>query len=196
MKGVSKERVKRVQRRVGASADGVFGRDTFGAVEDALGIVSTDYNGIPADTYRDLVDTYGRPGDENLLTKIKFPYPMRLAWDHSTTVKTSRVHRLAKKDLVSILQQIKSLGGDFIREHGLDLYGGIFNPRKIRGGSSWSRHAWGIAIDLNPDENGLRTPWPGRASMPVEVVEIFEDAGWKSGARAWGRDAMHFQRTR
>jgi hypothetical protein len=31
--------------------------------------------------------------------------------------------------------------------------------------------------------------------MPVEAVEVFERAGWKSGARAWGKDAMHFQAT-
>jgi len=24
---------------------------------------------------------------------------------------------------------------------------------------------------------------------------VFERAGWKSGARAWGKDAMHFQAT-
>lgn len=28
-----------------------------------------------------------------------------------------------------------------------------FNCRKITGGTSWSRHSWGVAIDLNPREN-------------------------------------------
>ena len=73
----------------------------------------------------------------------------------------------------------------------------------MRRGTSLSRHSWGIAIDLNPDENTMQTPWkaerigqPGWATMPQEAIAVFEKHGWKSGAHAWGKDAMHFQATR
>jgi hypothetical protein len=65
----------------------------------------------------------------------------------------------------------------------------------MRGGHAWSRHAWGIAIDLDPDRNGLHAPWPISATMPEPVIRIFEKHGWKSYARSLGRDAMHFQAT-
>lgn len=42
-----------------------------------------------------------------------------------------------------------------IRELRLDVYGGCFNNRPIRGGSRPSLHAWGIAIDMDPERNTL-----------------------------------------
>ena len=34
-----------------------------------------------------------------------------------------------------------------------------------------------------------------KCTCPVEVIDIFEAEGWKSGARL-GQDAMHFQATK
>ena len=97
----------------------------------------------------------------------------------------------------------RTYGADWLAFHGLDVFGGIYNYRTMRRGTSLSRHSWGIAIDLNPDENGMQTPWkaerigqPGWANMPQEAIAVFEKHGWKSGARAWSKDAMHFQATR
>lgn len=64
-------------------------------------------------------------------------------------------------------------------------------------------NSWAAAIDINADQNRFQTPWQkdkigqrGYANMPVEFIEIFESFGWKSGAKAWGKDAMHFQLTK
>lgn len=157
----------------------------------------------PAPDYHSMVRAFGKPGDESNLVRFSFPYPMRLAWDTSKTVKTSRCHRLIRKPLVAALRELLDTHGmDWIRQHGLDLFGGIYNDRSVRGGRAKSKHAWGVAIDLNPDENGNRTPWvPGKqrskgyATMPQAAIQIFEKHGFKSAARAWGRDAMHFQFT-
>jgi hypothetical protein len=158
----------------------------------------------PHDDYHSMVAYYGNPGDESKLGKIVFPYPMRLAWDKSIIVTNSRCHTRVIAPLLAVLTELlETYGIDWIKEHGLDLYGGIYNDRNTRGGSTKSKHSWGAAIDLNPSTNGNKTKWSadkighkGYANMPLEAIIIFERHGFKSGARAWGRDAMHFQFTK
>jgi hypothetical protein len=85
-----------------------------------------------------------------------------------------------------------------------------FNCRRVSGSSSWSMHAYGLAIDVNPVENpyvrGGRVQPPagraylnrsrGRPGMAVEggvLVEAFTARGWKWGGRWTGsRDYQHF----
>lgn len=70
-------------------------------------------------------------------------------------------------------------------------YGGCFNFRAKRSGSKLSTHAWGIAIDLNPETNAM-----GReGDMAPGIVKVFESFGFTWGGR-WtgaGKDRMHFQ---
>jgi hypothetical protein len=150
----------------------------------------------PADSDASLRAFYGEPGESQLVT-IEFPYPMRLAWETSTVVRTSRCHVKVRDSLRAILEAILAMYGSLeaVREARMDLFGGIYNFRNVRGGNSISRHSWGIAIDIDPDQNGLKTPWPSEATMPREVIDLFRAHGWKSGAISWGRDAMHFQAT-
>jgi hypothetical protein len=172
----------------------------------------------------DLVQTYGHPGVNGLdkgwydrnVVRMDLPYPMRLAWDVQTTIRTCPVHRLAAPDLFEILQEVynecriqvkRERGFDLSTErydhytaaklayYGLDLFGGTFNYRLVRGGSSLSLHAYGIAIDLDPAHNALGDTTP---RMPAFVVKAFEDKGWFWGGRWKGSrcDGMHFQRAR
>ena len=159
----------------------------------------------PEDDYHSMVAYYGQPGDESKLGKIVFPYPMRLAWDKSITVNgSSQCHtRMIAPLLAALTELLDTYGIEWIKEHGLDLYGGIYKNRNTRGGVTKSKHAWGAAIDLNPSTNGNKTPWradkigqKGYADMPLEAIVIFERHGFKSGGRAWTRDAMHFQFTK
>ena len=80
---------------------------------------------------------------------------------------------------------------DLIRENGLDLFGGSFNFRPIRSGSSLSMHAYGIAFDLNPRGNPLGRP----GVMPGWVIACFERAGFYWGGNFSRRDAQHFEAT-
>jgi D-alanyl-D-alanine carboxypeptidase len=89
-----------------------------------------------------------------------------------------------------------------------------FNCRRVSGSSSWSEHAFGRAIDLNP----LRNPYVtrgGRVSPPAgrpyanrarraagmihagdAVVGAFAAAGWRWGGHWSGsRDYQHFSST-
>lgn len=71
----------------------------------------------------------------------------------------------------------------------IKTWDGCFNIRLIRGGSTWSLHSWGIAIDINAAWNGLGQ----KPQMPAEVVKCFTDAGFDWGG-TWSRpDGMHFQ---
>jgi hypothetical protein len=159
----------------------------------------------PKSDYISVCKVFGQPGDESKLVRMIFPYRMTYA---GQTVKTTRVHKLIKKPLLAALNAIHDeLGMDFIKEHGLDIYDGCFNDRSSRNSNARSKHAWGIAIDLNAKQNRNRQPWvdgkqdqliPGSklnrfATMPTEAIEIFERFGFTSGARIWGKDAMHFQ---
>jgi len=197
--------------------DGEWGKQTAAALrsyQDRESIPRTGFTGkplpypppakLPADTTSALTAFYGKPskGFPNLTT-IELPYQMVLSWNRNQPVSKISCHKKVSDSLLRILAAIESeFKRDGILEHGLHLYGGCYNHRRMRGGSSWSRHAWGIAIDINPDQNGLRTPWaedkvgqPGYATMPVKAIECFEKHGWKSYARSWGKDAMHFQAT-
>lgn len=206
-----------IQKAIGAKADAWPGQETVSRLKEELGLLKLTTGrkpadkplsrtlGIPNPDMASMVGAYGSPGDESNLVRFKMPFPMRLySRDSGTTLNSHRCHRECRKDLEEILAYIlEQKGHDWIVKHGVDVYAGCFNYRKTRGGSALSKHAWGVAIDLNPHENRNRQKWspkmigkPGWANMPLAVVEAFEKRGWKSGGRAWGRDAMHFQRTR
>ena len=184
--------------------DGRWGNLSETAYDSLTPIPTSSTISPPSPDFHSVTKVFGRAGDESNLVRFTFPYTMRLAWGNKNEIKTHRCHKLIKAPLEAALAEIfHTYGIDWIVDHGLDLYGGCFNFRKTRGGNSTSKHSWGIAIDLNPAGNGNSTPWAdgeqdnmAYASMPTEAIEIFEKHGFKSGARAWGRDAMHFQFTK
>ena len=193
--------VRLVQDRLGLAVDGVDGPRTWGAIAKVAGVrsekVVVPNAGLPADRVSEIIKVYGQQGDEGNLVRFRFPYRMRL-YNTQRVLKTHRCHRLCKVDLEGILEAARDeLGLEFLQAHDLDTYYGCFNDRKMRGRSQGtSRHSWGIAIDLAAHVNGFKTAWPGKATMPVEMVRIFERYGWKSLARVCGKDAQHFQRTK
>lgn len=194
------QQIRSVQRKLGLTVDGIDGANTWRAVHSAIvGMpsnqpTSTVNTPIPEDSYKSICDVYGKPGDESNLVRFTFPYAMKLYGE--TPITTHRCHKHCKADLEAILETARDeLGMDFIRKYHLDHYDGCYNYRKMRGGSSSSRHSWGIAIDIAAQYNGNRIRRP-QAEMPDEFIEIFKRFGWKSGGAAWGRDFMHFQRTK
>jgi hypothetical protein len=83
-----------------------------------------------------------------------------------------------------------------IKKLDLDLYGGCYNFRKMRGGSDWSRHAWGIAIDLSPEKNALKmTHKTAQFARPEykPMIDIFYKHGFVGLGPEEDRDWMHFQ---
>lgn len=131
---------------------------------------------------------------------LELPYEMRLAWALSTSVNRIQCHRLVMPAFKRVFQRtLEHYGMEQIRKLRLDLYGGCLNVRKMRGGSSWSMHSWGIAFDIDPMHNALKTPKP-QATLSAAVYEPFwgfvEADGFVSLGRARNYDWMHFQAAR
>ncbi|MGV0625416.1 M15 family metallopeptidase [Mycolicibacter minnesotensis] len=86
-----------------------------------------------------------------------------------------------------------------------------FNCRRIPGSGRWARHAYGLAIDLNPllnpsmDGSGVRPKngavyldrhriEPGLLHAGDEAVRVFTDAGWRWGGNWKSQiDYQHFE---
>lgn len=122
---------------------------------------------------------------------------MWLAWDPTRQVKRIRIHKACAESLGRILDAIALhyLSQEKIEQHRLHLYGGAYNFRTMRGSNKLSMHAYGCAIDFDPENNPLGKSW--RAGMiPQQAVLIFEQHGWVWGGH-WSRpDAQHFQAAR
>ena len=143
-----------------------------------------------------IMNRYGEPGESGLIT-ITLPYPMRLAWDKKTKVTTMRCHRLVADNFLRVFKDLlKEYGLEKIQELGIDIYGGCYNLRKMRGGNELSKHSWGIAIDLDPERNSLReTDKTARFARPeyTKMIDIFYKNGFISLGREQNRDYMHFE---
>jgi hypothetical protein len=141
---------------------------------------------------------YGQPDAAgSYLVTIDLPYPMRIAWDTKVTVTKLRCHRLVAKQLQAIFAEILAVYGLLkIQQLGIDLYGGCFAFRAMRGGSDWSSHSWGIAIDLDPSRNQLKESHKtARFARPEykAMIDIFYKHGFVSLGRERDYDWMHFE---
>ena len=98
----------------------------------------------------------------------------------------TRCHRLMWKPLEGALNQILQEGlEEYLSIEEWRSSGGCYAPRRINrfdAGGSISRHAWGIAIDINT-----------KSSYPPRVVEIFNDWGFAWGGTWTSPDEMHFE---
>jgi hypothetical protein len=165
-------------------------------------------------TTQQIIQKYGSPGDPKTTTSINLPYPMRLAWAPETIIKKTSCHTLVSQNFLNVFNQILShYGYDEIKRLGIDLFGGIVNVRPMRGTESkhaaalrrgdyqtaytyLSRHAWGIAIDLDPARNGLKTKWVNAQFSKPEykaMVDIFYVNNFMSYGKDRNYDAMHFE---
>lgn len=147
-----------------------------------------------------LIARYGRPNvtGKGYLTVIQLPYSMRLAWDTNITVTRMSCHKAIAADLLKVFNEILDVYGyDQIKKLGIDLFGGCFNYRRMRGGTSWSTHAWAIAVDLDPARNTLKeTSKTARFARPEykQMIDIFYKHGFISLGREKNYDWMHFQK--
>lgn len=129
-------------------------------------------------TDNQIIAKYGQPGDPDNLTSIILPYPMRIAWDLTKTVNRIQCHKLIAVNLTNVFNDlITHYGLPELQRLGIDLFGGCVNIRLQRGSKSkWSRHAWGIAIDLDPARNTLKeTSKTARFARPEykPMIDIF-----------------------
>ena len=150
-------------------------------------------------TTNQIIKKYGKPNETGAgyLTVIQLPYPMRLAWDLDVKVTRMSCHKdVADKFLAVFNDLLCHYGYDEIVRLGIDLFGGCFNYRRMRGGSSWSLHSWGIAIDLDPARNKLKeSKRTARFARPEykPMIDIFYKHGFISLGVERNFDFMHFE---
>lgn len=112
-------------------------------------------------------------------------------------IVTLKVHEKEKSSIEKCYIDIKKeYGLEKIYELGLNTSSGTYNARTMRGGTSYSMHSWGIAIDILAGLNGLKTKSPkAQFSKPEykRFLEIMEQNGWYSLGKRYDFDYMHFQ---
>ena len=130
------------------------------------------------------------------------------------------VHRTVATPVVGVFRRAYAARFPIYRMRLVDDYRGdddasmaanntsAFNCRRTTGGTSWSQHSYGRALDINPVQNpyvkgsvvepaagrGYLTRWPLRKGMLNWTVrDAFADAGWYWGG-SWSslKDYMHF----
>lgn len=132
------------------------------------------------------------------------------------------VHQRIAPQIQGIFNRLYANRFQVRRVHPVELYGADdnrsmaanntsgFNCRRVAGSSSWSQHAYGTAIDVNPIQNPYvrgssvsppagrswvdrRSVTPGMATAGDPLVAAFDSISWGWGGR-WtsGRDYQHF----
>lgn len=150
----------------------------------------------------DCAQFYGTPGEEirARLVTVDLPYALRLDWDLALSVSRVTLHELCAPSFVAAMADVRAEYGEARqRDLGIDRYAGGYMHRKMRGGSKWSMHAYGCAVDFYAAPNGLTTRCPRALFCGPDYksfLDIMESHGWLPAVRLWGADAMHFQRAR
>jgi hypothetical protein len=161
--------------------------------------VRANPHGFPIQNEAELIAAYG-PRSRVPLRRIQCPWELTLDWEPYRKTHKIAIHEKLASSVEGILESaLDHYGLDGIKEYGLDRYGGSYVNRRIRGGSAWSTHAWGIAVDWYPSRNKLR--WRSDlASLSVPELdfwwELWEQEGWLSLGRTEDRDWMHVQAAR
>lgn len=147
---------------------------------------------------KDMTRRFGTPGGPQCTRgQVTPPYAMALAWNTRQAVRVISCHEEVAASVERVLKRVESaFAPEKIIDLGLHLFGGCFSPRKKRGGKSWSTHAWGVALDFDPERNQLK--WGrDRARLAkddaVHWWRCWEAEGWLSLGRARNFDWMHVQ---
>lgn len=129
---------------------------------------------------------------------------LRILWAPACTAPFARLNLYGEGVVtvdVLIVDAVKALNAVLIdwdyRTRRADT--GAYNCRQITGGTNYSLHAYGIAVDLNWSTN----PY-GRTlvtDMPIGMIEAIEGIRTAGGVQVWrwggrysnNKDAMHFE---
>lgn len=129
---------------------------------------------------------------------------LRILWAPACTAPFARLNLYGEGVVtvdVLIVDAVKALNAVLIdwdyRTRRADT--GAYNCRQITGGTNYSLHAYGIAVDLNWSTN----PYGHHliTDMPIGMIEAIEGIRTASGVQVWrwggrysnNKDAMHFE---
>ena len=153
----------------------------------------------PHDDTQSLIAFYGDPREaswsgENLV-QVTPPWKMLLAWDTAHPIQHFAFHTKCKDSLDRVFANLwQHYGQDqaAIEHVGLHLWGGAYNYRPIRGSSRLSCHAFGAAIDMDPDHNGMNTAHISHLDPAIVAAFKAEQFFWGGDFHS-RQDPMHFQ---
>ena len=158
------------------------------------------WEGLPHEDEETLNHYYGHPDklEYSKLKEVRVPWPCVLSWDYSKTIQLTRMHSKCADKFQKLWDTVASnFTWDEIKELGLDVFGGAYNKRFIRGGTRWSLHAYGAAWDVDPERNGLRMGKSeanlGTHHYAGEFWKLVEESGLYGLGPNHGRDFMHIQ---
>lgn len=142
------------------SAAGVTDERLLHYINKPIVFSPTNYPELPRYSIRQVQSGNSHFGSHGSnITSIDVPanYPL-----HVYSLSGKRVTRLSCHKLIAA--RLKAALTDIANHYGPDMmsvapgaciYHGGFVDRQIRGGSSWSSHAFGIAFDFDADNNGM-----------------------------------------
>lgn len=145
---------------------------------------------------KDVPTYYGTRGENQVY--FYPPFEMRYAGNLNIKITRFMCHDKVVPSLQRVFADIlKHYPTDKVRmDTGIGIFGGCLNVRRMRGGTSWSMHSWGIAIDFDPARNAL-TMTKARARLAKPDCAAFWEAwaaeGWVSLGQARDYDWMHVQ---
>lgn len=195
--------------------DGLFGHNTREALtafqtEHATGVRPTvertpqapePGSAVVWPRQREMESFFGPRGARDATAgQCDLPFPFIIAWNTSQRVSRFSCHARVATAFTSIFAEAAQHYGEVqFRRLRLDRFGGCFNDRAMRGGSQPSTHAFGAAVDLDPENNQLR--WGrDRAAFARNDYDPFwaivEAHGLVSLGRVANMDWMHFQAAR
>jgi len=172
------------------------------------------------------VQSGSRPGCPVRLADLRYQRVTYIGFDAQPRIGELVVHEQYAEAVVDVFRQlfrarwplrrmrlVDEYGGDDERSMAADNTSG-YNSRPVAGTSSWSKHAYGAAIDINPVENpdltsGSVRPVAGRPFAHVDrspgaevdrgvirrggvVVRSFTRIGWEWGGTWSTADYQHF----
>ncbi|HSC74580.1 MAG TPA: M15 family metallopeptidase [Gaiellaceae bacterium] len=170
---------------------------------------------------QDLRDSY-RPRCPVAPSDLRLVRVSYVGFDGAAHVGALVVNRRVARDVVSVFRRLYLARFPIRRMTPISAFHGSddasmaadntsgFNCRRAVGGSGWSEHAYGLAIDVNPVENpyllrGRALPPAGRryldrarvrrgmAVASGTLVRAFASVGWNWGGRWSGSpDYQHF----
>jgi hypothetical protein len=168
-----------------------------------------------------------RPGCPVRLGDLRYLRVSYVGFDGAPHTGELVVHEDVAEDVVSVFDRMYAARWPVARMRLVDTYRGdddrsmaanntsAYNCRRVAGSSSWSEHAFGKAIDINPVQNpyvrsGSVDPPAGRPYADIDrsvgartahgvvregdvVVRAFAEVGWEWGGH-WttSKDYQHF----
>ncbi len=172
---------------------------------------------------RDDVRHSWRPGCPVPLSGLRKITMTYWGFDDQAHTGTLVVNKKVAEDVASVFGKLYDMRYPIRRMETVDVYKGsdndsidadntsAFNCRSATGSSSWSNHAYGLAVDLNPRENPyvyangsnahrnadafVDRPLkkPGVINSGDRVVRAFQQIGWGwGGSWSGAKDYQHF----